>query len=638
MKKQVIVFAAFLVLLFLVYANNHAVKQTDYFSSDSETSEIAEGTVFEQSFVCTKDSLSDILVEFNVSDRKNQTINIALYSGDGEETLVEEWNVSAFMLKEQTYHDFRLSSRIRDCNGKTYILRFSTASEEGTSVTLPLNTTGQIGGFSVGGVPQEGSSILYCLQYYQPLPAWMIVLTIACIIAIAALCCYVSSRKWKLERVFLVMWLVCSAIMAVSSPFGRVPDEPTHFCRILALSYGDVISESSEEGTTAGSELPLPRDFLSMQYSSRALFNSRNTMTLTDEKSFFEFPNTSAYSPVTYLPQVLGVFLARLVTSKIVLIIYAGRIFNWLAATLLLYFAVKHAKFGKEIIMLTALMPMNLQESVSLAPDGLVTALIIVMFCYIMHLRYDFDDGRRMSVRQITAVYILAAAVALIKIVYLPFCLVFLMIPWQRFGSKKAYGIHMTAAASLTCVCSLCWLRIAGNYLFYAGTDAALQTQSVMTHPFLYVLTVCRTLFMHMGEYLQEIVGLRLGCIDIDVTSIIILVYLYYFIRKMDGSVFHTQVSKHHPYSRLIIFSVIAVMLLNLTALYIQWTPVYQNTIEGIQGRYFIPLVFPLYAGLWERTEKKPEPCGSVSFGMLAIIAAANVSGFLASIFSGLTI
>jgi len=638
MKKQFIVLVAFLILLFLVYANAHAVKQTDYFSPNDETPEITEGTVIEQSFVCTMDSLSDILIDFNVSDRKDRMIQVSLYTDDDERTLIEEWNVSAYKLEDQNYHDFRLSSKIKDCEGKSYVLCFSTESEDGTYVTLPLNTEGLPGGYSLNGVAQEGASVLYSLKYYKPLPVWSVVLVIAGIIATAVLCCFISRRKWKLERAFLIMWLVCSTMMALSSPVGRVPDEATHFCRILSLSYGDAVSEQSEEGTTVGSKLPLPGDFLGNTYTFRMLLKNADTMTLTDKESFFEFPNTSAYSPVTYLPQVLGVFLARHITSKIILIMYAGRIFNWLAITLLLYYSVKKALFGKEIIMLIALMPMNVQESFSMAPDGMVTALIIVMFCYILNLRYGPDSDRKMSAVQIAAVYILAVSVSLIKVIYLPFCLAFLMIPWQRFGSKKWYGIHLSAAAVLTAFCSLKWLKTAGEYMVYAGTDSTLQIQFILTHPFNYLLTICRTLFPHAGEYLQEIVGLRLGYIDVEVTSIIILVYLYFFIRKMDGSVFHTEASAHHPYSRLIIFSVIAVFFLNLTALYIQWTPVYENVIEGIQGRYFIPLLFPLYVGLWERAKKKPQPCTSASFGMLAVITAANVSAFLALIFSGLSI
>ena len=44
----------------------------------------------------------------------------------------------------------------------------------------------------------------------------------------------------------------------------------------------------------------------------------------------------------------------------------------------------------------------------------------------------------------------------------------------------------------------------------------------------------------------------------------------------------------------LIVLDLLGVILLVWTALYLSFTPVGLNTINGVQARYFIPFIFPL--------------------------------------------
>jgi uncharacterized membrane protein len=44
----------------------------------------------------------------------------------------------------------------------------------------------------------------------------------------------------------------------------------------------------------------------------------------------------------------------------------------------------------------------------------------------------------------------------------------------------------------------------------------------------------------------------------------------------------------------LMIFISISTIILMFTSLYIQWTAVAEKYIDGVQGRYFIPLMLPL--------------------------------------------
>ena len=49
--------------------------------------------------------------------------------------------------------------------------------------------------------------------------------------------------------------------------------------------------------------------------------------------------------------------------------------------------------------------------------------------------------------------------------------------------------------------------------------------------------------------------------------------------------------------------AVFFVLILTCTSLYLQWTAPYASYISGIQGRYFLPLLLPLYLALCPRPE-----------------------------------
>ena len=78
------------------------------------------------------------------------------------------------------------------------------------------------------------------------------------------------------------------------------------------------------------------------------------------------------------------------------------------------------------------------------------------------------------------------------------------------------------------------------------------------------------------------------------------------------------------------IFIVISTIILMSTSLYLQWTPVGSRLIEGIQGRYFIPL-FALLAFVSTKIKIMPKINWSSRYLYLFLISLNSC--VLASIF-----
>ncbi len=69
------------------------------------------------------------------------------------------------------------------------------------------------------------------------------------------------------------------------------------------------------------------------------------------------------------------------------------------------------------------------------------------------------------------------------------------------------------------------------------------------------------------------------------------------------------------------------------TSLYMQWTPIYNTTMVGLQGRYFLPLLFPLYMAFTmdgcPQFEKE-----NLDFISIYCIILVNVGACMALLFS----
>ena len=442
--------------------------------------------------------------------------------------------------------------------------------------------------------------------------------TIAVLVCVAAAAVALPFLgKLSAEKNFLVIWTLLSLVYVFSGTVLKTPDETGHFYRSFEISCGYAVSEVQEGTAQGGRELPLDVDVTLLEKSWRS-FSENKDMSLTENKPFIVFTNLSLYCPVSYLPQAVGIFTARLFTKNVAAIAYAGRLANWLTITLMLFIAVKTMPVKKELLLLIALLPMNVYLAFSLSPDGLVVALSLLMFAYVMYLR--FEQAEPLSVRQYILLYIMALVICLLKIVYLPICMVYFLIPAERFGSMKSKIIHAVIMASAAVACNLVWLMICKKFLTIPGTDANEQLRYMMSDPLNYVTVMVRTAIHYGVRWALMMIGGYLGTIDIETSKLLAFAYLFMLViafidipaiiakRRRGGT------SEKAVWSENIVFGVIvfAILMLINASLYMQWTPPHSPLIKGIQGRYFIALLLPLYFTIHNptKTVSESEPAG----------------------------
>ena len=94
-------------------------------------------------------------------------------------------------------------------------------------------------------------------------------------------------------------------------------------------------------------------------------------------------PNQALYSPASYIPQSIGLFIGRFFTNNVFLYYFFGRFFAFLVNTMLVIFAIRMIPEKKLLIFALAVNPIFLSQMVSYSADGTLNALSLFYIAYI---------------------------------------------------------------------------------------------------------------------------------------------------------------------------------------------------------------------------------------------------------------
>ncbi len=195
---------------------------------------------------------------------------------------------------------------------------------------------------------------------------------------------------------------------------------------------------------------------------------------------------------------------------------------------------------------------------------------------------------------------ILLYAVALLlsqyKIVYVVFCLLLFLIPQKAFGGKKAYFTHAGILGGLVAAAALLWLHISGSFLEQHFLLSTYQKEYILQNPLKFILAVINTVLVYGADVVRTMVGSNLGALSFTTNAAIVMFLLVFLFSRLLKDRYSTtnEVQQDRVVRWGMIGTVLLSALLILTSEYLQWNDVGETAIGGLQGRYFIPLLFPL--------------------------------------------
>jgi len=404
------------------------------------------------------------------------------------------------------------------------------------------------------------------------------------------------------QNIFLLFGSIFGLLFVVITPPFQVPDEPAHFYRAYQVSEGTIKGQRQQDAL--GGLLPKSLVVISKQISGNIPFHPENKQKIGDilrllrlplnssERCFIQFVNTAIQTPLVYIPQAAGIFLGRIISDSVLILVYLGRLTNLIFWVVLVYHAIKITPVFKYLFLVLALAPMSLFLAASLSADSLTNALSFIFIAVCL----KFSDGKCITIkkRELFVLFLLSLMVSLSKQVYFLLAfLVFLIQPDKVGGRRNKWLISLTLIL-LSLVCSAGWLYyIEDIYVpFRNGIQTQTQLFFILSSPLKYAEILLETLKEQWKNLLINYVGV-LGWLD---TFLLQWQYKYYSVifiaaALSDGS----EDFRISLKNRILIFLVfLASVILIFTSQYLSWTLPKASSIEGLQGRYFIP-VCPLF-------------------------------------------
>ena len=221
---------------------------------------------------------------------------------------------------------------------------------------------------------------------------WVVAGVVMLFVFIASFAIY-RQKNLTEEKAFLITIPFICLLFIILMPTFKNHDETGHWNRIYEISTGNLLTKKING--RIGNFFPRStlevynnQDWEGITYS-KLLELSEIRLKNQENTVFIPMGTTAIYSPIQYLPQVLGVCLSRLMTDHVLVMAYMARIFNLIVSLALLYYAIKWMPFGKKIVLVLAYIPILIEGISSMSPDALTISVAYLLIAYILNLTYS---------------------------------------------------------------------------------------------------------------------------------------------------------------------------------------------------------------------------------------------------------
>jgi uncharacterized membrane protein len=392
---------------------------------------------------------------------------------------------------------------------------------------------------------------------------------------------------------FLLVALPAGLVLLVLTPPLQVPDELGHLLRAYQIAEGRLVAES--RGGLPGGTLPesladqeqafplrmprLPRGEL-LRRARRGFA----TPLAPEARRFVPFGSAS-YSPVPYLPASAAIAAGVAASWPPLAFVYAGRLATLLAASLVTALALRVAPAFRWPLVLLALTPMAAFLRSGLSADGMTNALAFLFFALV--LRLSTREGELPSAGEKALVLSTSAALGLCKgsVLLLP---LLLLVPARSAPRRRlAWGALLLGVAAF----GGWWFvsrRLPAAPRFDVAVDAAANLRSLFFRPWRFFDALGAALTTHPLRHLRELLG-QLGWLDVRLPAALLsaVAAAILVLALADGN----GKLRLARWWRAGILLVLAASVLSVyTVMFVIYTPSGAAAIEGMQGRYFIPL------------------------------------------------
>ena len=427
-------------------------------------------------------------------------------------------------------------------------------------------------------------------------------------------------------RAFLWIALIGGLIILLLTPPLTAPDEQAHFTTIWPIAHGQPLARPDADGRLYRT---LPVEWISYleEYPDR-LLGVDNTEKFTIEDFKYGLLQRQASLPTEpiyvagvsmgYLFSAAGMKAAAFLGTRVGIPylnsilgqILVGRFCNLMVYTALIYLAIRRAPHFRRTMLLLGCMPMSLYLGCSLNYDAILIPVAVYFVSLILALCREPE--KRLTTGEILQVCGCTFLLTGIKYAYAPLLLMLLAIPRSKYGSPRRMAQCICAAVvsgALGFVPS--WLQNSLGIVMtptanMAASAAAEQVTFLKTHVTYIPRLVLNTVGARGASYIKSFWGC-LGWLDVHIPTWLMVPGVILLTGSGIQESFTYDGWTGQRWKNLLPLAAAGITIAGIAAvMYVEHTtlfhPVGNPIIEGIQGRYFIPLFLPILLGISNRS------------------------------------
>lgn len=454
--------------------------------------------------------------------------------------------------------------------------------------------------------------------------------------------------------VFTLLAVVFGAIFSVLTPAFWGHDELTQFGRAYQVSDGGFLPTEIDDdrGVSYGGTVPATiHRAMNLAFDDYTNNPPEPAPMVQDESKYDAvlsapvegpdetvwFTNTAAYSPVPYIPAALGIKIAQGLNLDVGGLNLLTRLAGLAAYVVVVAFglrALRHHRI-QWLAFTVALLPIAAFQAGTITADTLTNAVALLMSALIVK---GLFLGVQLNKVETGALLASVIALPLCKPTYVLLAMLVLVIPTANLALGRRLRWLPALFTAVGVALFLAWTKISSpttegmglmrTQQYWHSVVPGDQMKGVLQHPFHFLEVAFDSVMRRDQEWFTEFFG-KLGFAYVTVPAlsivacIVALVLSFGIAERFDAS--HRRVA-------IVAVAVVASIAMIYGTLYLSFTPVGYFIIDGVQGRYFVPLAIVAAAVLlrWIPLRFQADPTGRTDRTgrgtVIAIVAATVIS------------
>lgn len=350
----------------------------------------------------------------------------------------------------------------------------------------------------------------------------------------------------------------------------------------------------------------------------KAYMNQQGTL------NYFTEPRmaVSIKNVIVYFPMIVAQEIGRLFRLPYVHLYNLGRIGSLLFCTMLMFIAVRLTKRKKLLVVVASVMPTVLFQSSMYTYDGMIYACMMLGFV----LWANEMEKTVITLKNLVWIILLFSVGSIAKPIYVPFYILLIPLFGKMIKAKYSKRMIMVLATGIIAAVLVLaglyiiplWTNMSVGNVSYGGdlrggeTGIMPQWLSMKEYPGEFIKMLIHEIctldnFRNFGaESKNRFMMGNLMFLNLYVLGILkdawsmILIPMFMMLTLAEPAWENSSDKSFRKKMRRLTLPVMAVcVIMTWIIMYLTFTPVGSERIEGVQARYYLPLILPAAYAVW---------------------------------------